>query len=111
MLAPWTLKYFTSQKIGHVYEAPAVFDDIELLESETPNELPKIVSIEVKYNDRLFWGYKVNYDDVETVWHMSTDDYIPNVQYEKFDLSDGDYIVEAGARAGWAMDAFWFKTK
>ena len=107
----WTDKYFTSQKIGHVYEEPAFFDDIEILKGATPDDFPRIQSIEVSYTDSLFFGYKVNYAGVETETHMAKDGYIHAEHNDVYELEEGDYIVEMGARAGWALDAFWFKTK
>jgi len=80
------------------------------LKAETPNSLPQIVSIEVSYTSSLFYGYKVNYAGVNTEAHNSRN-YAAAEQNDVFELEEGDYIVEMGARHGWALDAFWFKTK
>jgi len=42
---------------------------------------------------------------------MAKDGYIHAEHNDVYELEEGDYIVEMGARAGWALDAFWFKTK
>lgn len=51
------------------------FNDIETLKSETPDELPRIVSIEVQYNlygdYQMIWGYKINYANAETAEHRA----------------------------------------
>ena len=114
----WTDLYFTSEKIGHVFENVPIYDDIETLKRETPDELPKMTSIEAQFANGVgnwtYWGFKVNYEGFETEQHSAKSGEWGSISGEandEFVFEEGDYIVEAGGSVGWSMDSFWFKTK
>ena len=108
---PWNKAVKESEVIGKTHgDTYTAYDDLETLKGHFGDtELPQVRAIEVHTDGRLCFGYQLFYqNDVELDLHLAQKNY--NVNVERFELEQGEYLVKVGGRFGDICDALIFTT-